>query len=91
MALDIPAKLGRLRARGITELNLGVTAYADGHWDEAADLYTRGQDDLLRAGDRSTAAHCASSLAELLISRGDWTRQSASSGSPGAWCARPRF
>ena len=71
MALDIHAKLGRLRARGITELNLGVTAYADGHWDEAADLYTRGQDDLLRAGDRSTAAHCASSLAELLISRGE--------------------
>ena len=34
-AVDIWEQLGRLRSVGIVELNLGVQAYADGHWDEA--------------------------------------------------------
>lgn len=69
LSLDVHAKLGRIRARGITELNLGVQAYADGHWDEAVDLYSRAREDLLRAGDRAIAAHAGSSLAEVLVAR----------------------
>jgi class 3 adenylate cyclase/tetratricopeptide (TPR) repeat protein len=70
LSLEIHEKLGRTRARGIAEFNLGVQAYADGRWDDAFDLYSRARDDLLRAGDRVSAAHAGSSLGELLISRG---------------------
>lgn len=70
MALEIHSRLGNARLAGIYGLNVGVQAYADGRWDEAAELYARAQADCLRAGDRQHAAHLASSLAELLISRG---------------------
>ncbi len=70
-SLDIQTRLGQTRARGITELNLGVQAYADGRWQEAEELYNGALGDLLHAGDRQTAAHVGSSLAELLISRGE--------------------
>jgi ATP/maltotriose-dependent transcriptional regulator MalT len=70
-SLDIQTRLGQTRARGITELNLGVQAYADGRWREAEELYNGALGDLLHAGDRQTAAHVGSSLAELLISRGE--------------------
>jgi class 3 adenylate cyclase/tetratricopeptide (TPR) repeat protein len=70
MALEIHARLGNARLAGIYGLNVGVQAYADGRWDEAAELYVRAQADCLRAGDRQHAAHLASSLAELQISRG---------------------
>jgi tetratricopeptide (TPR) repeat protein len=70
MALEIHSRLGNARLAGIYGLNVGVQAYADGRWDEAAELYARAQADCLRAGDRQHAAHIASSLAELLISRG---------------------
>ena len=70
MSLEIHEKLGHIRARGVTELNLGVQAYADGRWQEAEALYESARDDLLRAGDRHAAAHAGSSLGELLISRG---------------------
>jgi len=70
MALEIHSRLGNARLAGIYGLNVGVQAYADGRWDEAAELYARAQADCLRAGDRQHAAHLASSLAELQISRG---------------------
>jgi predicted negative regulator of RcsB-dependent stress response len=69
-ALEIYTALGHTRSRGITELNLGVQAYADGSWDEAAELYRSAEEDCLRAGDRPNAAIAATNLGELLISRG---------------------
>ena len=71
LSLEIYTRLGNATACGISELNLGVQAYADGRWSEAADLYTRAQEDSLRAGDRPNAAVAAVNLGELLVSRGD--------------------
>jgi tetratricopeptide (TPR) repeat protein len=70
-ALEIYTMLGRLRSRGITELNLGVQAYADGRWNEALDLYQRALDDCAQAGDRQSAAIAGANLGELLVSRGE--------------------
>ena len=70
MSLDIYTRLGNTRLRGITELNLGVQAYAEGRWGEAADLYTRAEEDCLAAGDRPNAAIAKTNLGELLVSRG---------------------
>ena len=49
MSLDIYTRLGYTRHRGITELNLGVQAYAEGRWAEAADLYARAEEDCARS------------------------------------------
>jgi class 3 adenylate cyclase/tetratricopeptide (TPR) repeat protein len=70
MSLEIYTRLGYTRHRGITELNLGVQAYADGRWAEAADLYARAEEDCLAAGDRPNAAIAKTNLGELLVSRG---------------------
>jgi class 3 adenylate cyclase/tetratricopeptide (TPR) repeat protein len=70
MALDIYRSLGQARLSGVYGLNVGVQAYADGRWDEAAELYARAQEDCLRAGDRQNAALAGTNLGELLISRG---------------------
>ena len=69
MALEIYTTLGDTRSRGITEMNLGVQAYADGRWKEAEDLYRRAQEDC-GAGDRYNVVIAATNLGELLISRG---------------------
>ena len=87
MSLEIYTRLGNTRLCGITELNLGVQAYADGKWSEAVDLYTRAQEDCLRAGDRPNAAIAAANLGELLVSRVASTRRSVSPPTPGASCA----
>jgi tetratricopeptide (TPR) repeat protein len=70
MSIEIYTALGDIRARGIAEANLGVQAYADGRWVEAADLYLRAQEDCLQAGDRQHAAMTAANLGELLVSQG---------------------
>ena len=54
MSIEIYTTLGDIRARGITEANLGVQAYADGRWTEAVDLYLRAQEDCLRRAIDST-------------------------------------
>jgi class 3 adenylate cyclase/tetratricopeptide (TPR) repeat protein len=69
-AIKIWSRLGQLRSLGISELNVGVQAYADGDWDGAIEWYRRAQDDCLRAGDRATAAVAAANLGEVLVSRG---------------------
>jgi class 3 adenylate cyclase/tetratricopeptide (TPR) repeat protein len=70
MSIEIYTALGDIRARGIAEANLGVQAYADGKWAEAAALYLRAQEDCLQAGDRQHAAMTAANLGELLVSQG---------------------
>ncbi len=55
---------------GIYGLNVGVQAYADGRWTEAAELYTHARENCLRAGDRQNAALAGTNLGELLVSQG---------------------
>ena len=69
-AAEIWSRLGQLRSLGISELNVGVQAYADGNWDEAIEWYRRSQENCLRAGDRATAAVAGANLGEVLVSRG---------------------
>jgi class 3 adenylate cyclase/tetratricopeptide (TPR) repeat protein len=71
-AAEIWSRLGQMRSLGISELNLGVQAYADGDWSGAVDWYTRSRADCLRAGDRATAAVAAGNLGEVLVSRGEF-------------------
>ncbi len=55
---------------GIYGLNVGVQAYADGQWTEAAELYAQARENCLRAGDRQNAALAGTNLGELLVSQG---------------------
>ena len=70
-AVDIWEQLGRLRSVGIVELNLGVQAYADGHWDEAISWYERSRTDCAAAGDRQNVAIASANLGEVLVTRGE--------------------
>ena len=70
-AVEIYSRLGKTRSLGISELNLGVQAYADGKWGEAVEWYARAQSDCLRAGDRASAAVAGGNLGEVLVSRGE--------------------
>ena len=69
-AVEIYSRLGQTRSLGISELNLGVQAFADGNWDEAVEWYSRAREHCLLAGDRANAAAAAGNLGELLVSRG---------------------
>ncbi len=68
-ALEIWRELGELRIAAITEMNLGVKAYAEGRWDEAAQRYATAQEDLQRVGDPAHAGFAGANLGELLVSR----------------------
>ena len=68
LALQILRKLGETRDVGITEMNLGVQAYADGRWSDAVEWYQRAQDDSRAAGDRQTVAFVGANLGEVLVS-----------------------
>jgi tetratricopeptide (TPR) repeat protein len=70
LALELYRTLGHARLSGVYGLNVGVQAYADGRWDEAAELYAGAREDCLRAGDRQNAALAGTNLGELLVSRG---------------------
>ena len=68
-AAEIWALLGQWRSLGISELNLGVQAYADGEWNAAIDWYTQARESCLRAGDRAAAAVAAGNLGEVLVTQ----------------------
>lgn len=70
LALQILRKLGETRDVGITEMNLGVQAYADGRWSDAVEWYERAQEDSRVAGDRQTVAFVGANLGEVLVSLG---------------------
>ena len=70
MALELYRRLGNARLSGLFGLNVGVQAAAEGRWGEAVELYERAREDFLHAGDRAGAAHTDSSIAEILIGRG---------------------
>jgi class 3 adenylate cyclase/tetratricopeptide (TPR) repeat protein len=74
--LQLCTEIGDLRSRAITELNLGVFAYAQGQWDDAADFYARAREDFTTVGDRYHYAFAGANLGELLVSRGDYDEAS---------------
>jgi tetratricopeptide (TPR) repeat protein len=51
---------------GIVSNNLGLQAFNEGRWAEAAELYTSGRELSLRAGDRVSACFMSMNLAEIL-------------------------
>jgi tetratricopeptide (TPR) repeat protein len=70
--LALCTELGDVRLRGIIEVNLGVSAYAQGRWQEAVDFYVRAQEDSNVVGDRFHGAYAAANLGEVLISAGEY-------------------
>jgi tetratricopeptide (TPR) repeat protein len=69
-ALEIYEELGDLRMVPHIAMNLGVQAYADGHWDEAIALYSKAQEVSGRSGNLTFGSAVAANLGEVLISRG---------------------
>ncbi|HEU5207568.1 MAG TPA: adenylate/guanylate cyclase domain-containing protein [Gaiellaceae bacterium] len=69
-ALEIFRILGDARSAAVMEMNLGVKAYAQGRWSEAARLYESARTGLERVGNVTQAALAAANLGEVLISRG---------------------
>jgi tetratricopeptide (TPR) repeat protein len=70
-ALEIYEELGDLRNVTALAINLGVQAYADGHWDDAISLYSKAQEVSRRSGNSPAESAAAVNLGEVLISRGD--------------------
>ncbi|HEY4607072.1 MAG TPA: AAA family ATPase, partial [Acidimicrobiia bacterium] len=69
-ALQIFEELGDVSGISLLSINLGVQAYADGHWDEAIAFYTRAQEVSRRSGNEHAEGAAAANLGEVLISRG---------------------
>jgi len=69
-ALPIFEELGLLHRQATVLNNLGVRAYYEGGWDEAAEHYRRADEAALRAGDVLTGAHATNNRAEILLDQG---------------------
>ncbi len=69
-ALEIYREIGAVRAAAVIASNLGVSAYAEGRWREAAEYYAHSRDELARLGDATQAAFASANLGEVLVSRG---------------------
>ena len=59
------------------EMNLGVKAYAQGRWAEAARLYEGARNEFERVGDVTQAAYAAANLGEVLLGRGTYPEAQA--------------
>jgi len=70
LALPIYEELGDLVGMGTVLNNLGVDAYFEGRWDDALDLYRRGQDARERAGDIVNAAASVNNIGEIRSDQG---------------------
>jgi tetratricopeptide (TPR) repeat protein len=70
LALPIYEELGDLVGMGTVLNNLGVDAYFEGRWDDALDLYRRGQDARERAGDVVNAAASVNNIGEIRSDQG---------------------
>ena len=88
-ALEIYRELGEARWAAVIESNLGVQAYAEGRWREAADYYMHSRDELERLGDSTQAAWSGANLGEVLISRGALDEASVVLDDARACFARP--
>jgi tetratricopeptide (TPR) repeat protein len=69
-ALPIFQELGLLHRQATVLNNMGVRAYYEGAWDEAAEHYRRAEEAALRAGDVLTGAHATNNRAEILLDQG---------------------
>jgi class 3 adenylate cyclase/tetratricopeptide (TPR) repeat protein len=69
-ALEMFRSLGAARSAAVMEMNLGVKAYAQGNWGEAARLYESARTEFERVGDVTQAAYAAANLGEVLVVRG---------------------
>ncbi|HJR95030.1 MAG TPA: adenylate/guanylate cyclase domain-containing protein [Gaiellaceae bacterium] len=69
-ALEMFRSLGAARSAAVMEMNLGVKAYAQGRWGEAARLYESARKEFERVGDVTQAAYAAANLGEVLVVRG---------------------
>ena len=70
LALGMYLDLGETYLAGIAANNLGLQAFNEGRWEEAAQLYRQAQELSQAAGDRVTAAYEAMNLAEILGHQG---------------------
>jgi tetratricopeptide (TPR) repeat protein len=69
-ALPIFEELGLLHRQATVLNNMGVRAYYEGAWDEAAGHYRRAEEAALRGGDVLTGAHATNNRAEILLDQG---------------------
>jgi class 3 adenylate cyclase/tetratricopeptide (TPR) repeat protein len=69
-ALPIFEGLGLLHRQATVLNNMGVRAYYEGAWDEAAGHYRRAEEAALRGGDVLTGAHATNNRAEILLDQG---------------------
>ena len=70
-ALAIYEELGNLTGQALVHNNLGASAYFDGRWDEAVNLYERSREARLKSGDPIEAARAEENLGEVLCDRGN--------------------
>ncbi len=71
-ALEMFRDLGAARSAAVMEMNLGVKAYSQGRWGEAARLYAGAREEFERVGDVTQAAYAAANLGEMLVVRGGY-------------------
>jgi class 3 adenylate cyclase/tetratricopeptide (TPR) repeat protein len=69
-ALPIYEQLGDWEGQGNTLNNLGLGAYYEGRWDDAADFWRRSHDAFERSGDIVQQATIANNLGEILSDQG---------------------
>jgi tetratricopeptide (TPR) repeat protein len=62
--------LGDLNGMATVDNNVGVRAYDEGRWKEAAEAYARAGEVYARAGNLTAAALCGANLGEVLVSQG---------------------
>jgi class 3 adenylate cyclase/tetratricopeptide (TPR) repeat protein len=69
-ALEIYVRLGAINRQAAVLNNMGGFAYRDGRWRDAVDLYRRGAEASLRAGNLADAAFGDCNIGEVLADRG---------------------
>jgi class 3 adenylate cyclase/tetratricopeptide (TPR) repeat protein len=69
-ALEIYGRLGEINRQAAVLNNMGGFAYRDGRWPDAVDLYRRGAQASVRAGDVADAAFGDCNIGEVLADRG---------------------
>jgi class 3 adenylate cyclase/tetratricopeptide (TPR) repeat protein len=69
-ALDIYRELGNLDREGAVLMNLGATAYFQGRWADAIELYRQAGAASARAGDLANAAIGDLNIGEVLVDQG---------------------
>jgi class 3 adenylate cyclase/tetratricopeptide (TPR) repeat protein len=70
LALPIFEELGDLRSQAIVLNNLGVDAYYEGRWDEAAEFYRRALEANDRVGDTGDGGMVRNNIAEIRLDQG---------------------